>query len=374
MLFNNKYTGIDVRDNKVTFATIKLDKQAPVLEEVYEHSLQENIVANGVVVEKGLLSTAVRSYLKGNKKASKKVHLSIPTQNTLIRKITTLPDLEEKDLAKLIRFQIGESIHIPFEDPIYDFVKIGSVIPERNGVRTDDDFTLEELANNVEKDIQGPRSEILFFATSRSISEDLMESCEEAGYKPLTAELRGLSLQRLLMYLHPSWLKDTAMILDVSEETVDIHIFKHDLIVFSRTMALEEPDERSPRQDEDVLAFSDEVAEETVTQVAAAREGSTKRLDEYVSSVITEIQRAQNFFRYSLGERDSEFSKIIVTGESASLLIDPLSERMRMEISTIDYSSIVTAEQNQQLLDSCSVAIGLALRANDKPDKNRKGK
>ena len=58
---------------------------------------------------------------------SKEVHLAIPTQNILIRKITSLPDIGENELAKLLQFEVGERIHLPFENPIYDFVKIGSI-------------------------------------------------------------------------------------------------------------------------------------------------------------------------------------------------------------------------------------------------------
>lgn len=373
-MFNNKYTGIDFRDHKVTFASVRLDKQVPVLEEVYEMPLGENIVSDGTVLEKGLLSSVLHTYLKDNKSRSKHVHLAIPTENTLIRKLTMLPDLGERDLAKLIQFQIGETIHIPFEDPIYDFVKVGSILPVSNGVLQEDDFSLEDLTKNIEKDIQGPRSEVLFFATSRLISQKLMETCEDAGYKPLTAEIRGLSLQRLLMYLHPSWLKGTEMILDVTEETVDIHIFKNEMIVFSRTMAIETVDSIQPiASDEDVLAFSDDMVAETRSEVAATLDTPTWDKADYVSAVVNEIQKAQNFFRYSLGERDSEFSRIILTGESAYKLAGLLSERLETNISIIDYSSILAHDgMNQQLLDTCSVAIGLALRTNDKPDKRRK--
>ncbi|GAE34948.1 type IV pilus biogenesis protein PilM [Halalkalibacter akibai] len=373
MLFNNKYSGIDFRDNKVTFATVKLDKQAPILEDIYETPLKENVVNNGVVMEKGLLSTALRTYFQSGKVNSKQAHLAIPTQNTLIRKITTLPDLEEKELAKLLQFQIGETIHLPFEDPIYDFVKIGSILPKgEQSANEDDDFTLEDLTNKVEKEMQGPKSEILFFATSRPISQSLMETCEKAGFKPQTAEIRGLSLQRLLMYLHPSWLKGTEMIMDVTEETVDIHIFKNDLIVFSRTMAIESNDYiQTPTPEAEVLSFSDDALIQT--EVAATVEPVAWDIDQYVSAVISEFQKAQNFFRYSLGERDSEFSRIILTGDYASKIASSLSSRLQMDISSIDYSSILSHDNmTQQQLDSCSVAIGLALRTNDKPDKNRK--
>ena len=70
------------------------------------------------------------------------------------------------------------------------------------------------------------------------LSQDLADVCMDAGLKPLTAEIRGLALQRLLSYAHPRWLSETEMIIDVSKNSLDIHIFKDGMIVFSRMMSI----------------------------------------------------------------------------------------------------------------------------------------
>ncbi|MCL7748098.1 type IV pilus biogenesis protein PilM [Halalkalibacter alkaliphilus] len=370
-MFNKKYSGIDFRDKKVTFATVKMDKHVPVLEDIYEASIEDQVIMSGTAMDIHQLSDTLRSYLHNNKLASRHVHIAIPTQNTLIRKIDTLPDLEEKDLAKIIRFQIGESIHLPFEDPIYDFVKTGSIQPVRNKLEEHEDFTLEEYNN---RDVQTPRSEILFFATSRIVSEHLLDACEDAGYKTLTAEIRGLALQRLLLNVHPRWLRGTEMVIDVGEENVDIHIFHNELIVFSRTMAIEteEVTGYASTSAEEVLSFHmDSVEGER--EIAATKDELSWNEDNYTTALMNEIQKAQNFYRYSLGERDSEFDRIIITGEHASKVFNSLKERLPMEVTRIDYSSIILNDDfNDDLLDTCSVAIGLALRTNEKPNKKKK--
>ena len=48
----------------------------------------------------------------------------------------------------------------------------------------------------------------------------------------MTAEIRGLALQRLLSYVHPRWLNEIEMIIDASENSVDIHIFKDATLFF----------------------------------------------------------------------------------------------------------------------------------------------
>ena len=107
---------------------------------------------------------------------------------------------------------------------------------------------------------------------------------------------------------------------------------------------------------------------ETQSQIAATLdEVRSFNQDSYVNEVVLEIERAQNFFRYSLNERESEFKRIIVTGEGTDEIFEPLKERMGSEeIVRIDYRSILDSDfVNEELLDSCSVAIGLAMRANE---------
>ena len=125
---------------------------------------------------------------------------------------------------------------------------------------------------------------------------------------------------------------------------------------------------------DDVLLFEEDLPtySRTQSQIAATLdEVRSLNQDSYVNEVALEIERAQNFFRYSLNERESEFKRIIVTGESTDEIFEPLKERMGSEeIVRIDYRSILNPDfTNEELLDSCSVAIGLAMRANEIKNK-----
>ena len=366
----------------ISCATIKMERGLPVLYDVNKYEMKEDIVESGRVTQSGMVSTALRSSLKDGT-LSKNVHIAIPTQNILIRKITSLPDIGEHELAKLLQFQVGEIIHLPFENPIYDFVKIGSIAPDvmdpSDGDEEEDELSLDDLAKEIAENIEGPKSEILLFATSKSLSQDLADVCTSAGLKPFAAEIRALALQRLLLYVHPHWLKETEMIIDVSKNSIDIHIFKEDQIIFSRMMSINRNDYFSNTEnhsDPDMLMLEDDLPlsmEEMVSQsqIAATKEEATDwNEDFYMNEIVLEIERAQNFFRYSLNERDTEFKRIIVTGENADQIFEPLKNRIDSVIVRIDYRSILANTfSNEDLLDSCSVAIGLAMRANEKSKK-----
>lgn len=377
MFRQKKFSGIDFHNHSISCATIKLERGIPVLQDIEKIKIEEDMIVGGRVSQAEVLSDLLEDALSEGI-LSKEVHLAIPTQNILIRKITSLPDIGEKELAKLLQFEVGERIHLPFENPIYDFVKVRSILPDRMEEKDEIDeesLSLDELAQGIQKDLEGPKSEILLFATSQSLSRDLADVCDDAGLKPLTAEIRGLALQRLLSYAHPRWLNEIEMIIDASENAVDIHIFKDGLIVFSRMMSIQSNDYVSnitapQSNNDDVLLFEEDLPtyRETQSQIAATLdEVRSFNQDSYVNEVVLEIERAQNFFRYSLNERESEFKRIIVTGESTDEIFEPLKERMGSEeIVRIDYRSILGPDfTNEELLDSCSVAIGLAMRANE---------
>ncbi len=388
MLGNKNFSGIDFRDNFISCATVKMERGIPVLQKVAKQEETVEIIEGGRVTDTDLLiSVLSRSFKEGW--LCKRVHLAIPTQNILLRKVTTLPDVGEAELRKLLQFHIGESIHLPFENPIYDFVKLGSIHPksinegEDDLVDDDDDdleLSLGELAREMKEKNDGPKSEVLLFATSKLLSQEVADVLNTAGLKPLSAEIRALALQRLLTYVHPRWLHETEMIIDASEKSVDIHIFKENLIGFSRRLSIN-PDPfqevAENNRDEDLFIFDDNDLTNQLDgqlEVAAAKidVGNSREADSYLNEIILEVERAQNFFRYSLNERESEVKRMIVTGDFADQIFEPLKSRMEsVKVDRIDYSSILAPDfSNSENLDSCSVAIGLAMRGNEKIRSN----
>lgn len=382
MFKKTKFSGIDFHEKSISFATVTIERGLPVIQEVGQLELNENIIVGGRVEQSNMVIGTFKAALdKGG--LSKNVHLTIPTTNILVRKITSLPDIGEHELGKILHFQIGESIHLPFENPIYDFVKIGSIVPsamkknkgDHLGIDKEaEELSLDELAKGIEEHIEGPKSEILLFATSKTLSQDLLDVCTSAGLKPITAEIRALALQRLLLHVHPDWLKETEMVIDVSEKSIDIHIFKQGRIEFSRMMSINRNEYLRPADNslDEILLFQDNLRGNQ--EIVAATEDVFLVEDSYINEIALEIEKAQNFFRYSLNERESEFKRIIVTGEKANLIFEPLKSRIETtRLERIDYGPIMTQNGiEKDVLDSYSVVIGLAIRGNEKNNKIKK--
>ncbi|MCM3603018.1 pilus assembly protein PilM [Robertmurraya korlensis] len=364
---NDTFSGIDFRDQYITTAKVQIQNNKPNLLDIDVIDTKIPIIENSRMADINGIADLLKERV-----LDKPVHLAFPTQNIIVRRITSLPDLKEEELAKLLQYQVGESIHLPFEKSIYDFVKIGTLKAEPENQKDIENLTAEEFASAA-REKATDKADILFFATSLPLSEDFLEVSIQAGLKPLSAEIRGTALQRLISHTNPDWLRETEMVVDLSKESIDIHIFANETIAFSRTMTVgtTESEQEDLFSTSDVLPFDGFV--EGKEEAAASIEETSFNEETYMNDVVTEIEKAQNFFRYSLSKGNGDFQRVIITGKNACQFVSVLSERLEVEVADIDFSKIVSNDfHKKELLNSTSVAIGLALKGNETVKKKWK--
>jgi type IV pilus assembly protein PilM len=383
-MFSKKtYSGIDIKEKVINLVSVKFGKEGPQITKLESLSVKEEPLEGGSVTDSEELTNLLKGLRKKKKKFGKQIHLSIPTQRVILRQIDTLPDLPEKDLERLLAFEIGESIHLPFDSPIYDYVKVGTI--EVAQINEADSFDL--MAEQMDgEDELGPRSKVLLIATSHDVSSYISRSIKKSGFKPLSAEIRATALQRLINFLHPQWLEETEALLDISQDSADLHFFHQGTLAFTRNIAISKSS--YTKRSRDFLSF-DEVAttmeqgvqKQLYNQEKAVKETdkATREWDEegYLEDVFNEIQRAQNFFFYTLKQGDKSFKQTIVTGEFTDSLVENISKRISYPVVTLDFTPLVSKELknksllHQSLMHQCSVAIGLALRGEYKPTKKK---
>jgi type IV pilus assembly protein PilM len=354
MIFNKVFSGIDIREKNICLASVKFTKGQPLLHGVYHFTEDTDWFKDGKISDAQTLTLFLKKNRRQRKRLATNTHFSLPTQHVIVRKITSLPDLPEKALKKLIDFEIGESIHLPFEEAIYDFRKIGSINMDQIMEKDSFEHVTDQMISD---DHLEPKSDVLFCATSKGLSESMTNSLKQAGFKPRSAEIRATAIKRLIDILHPTWLQETEVVVDINEHSLDLHLYTQGVPVFTRNIAMD----KSSYYRNDAYSLTNQ-------EVAATGEGTgTSDWNEtaYLDDLLSEIDRAQNFFRYSIGQRDQEFHKLILTGLYTSSLLERLSERLPYPVEKLDFSRILgRGFRGYPLLDGCSVAIGLALRGN----------
>jgi hypothetical protein len=299
-----------------------------------------------------------------------------------------LPDIPLNDLKKLIDFEVKNNIHLPFDRPFYDFLKMNGT-QEKGGrflkakpVKTlpgesPSDNDLEEessfleaapaqqgggldglnLFDSGEQESQPSHQEklqcdVMLVASPLDLIEEYVSVAQAAGLTALSIEFKALSLYRIIEKTGLIPYDGTFVVVDINDYAVDLSIFHTGQLKITRNIPMNFQLTQSTEQQDQIgllLQFSD----------------LKSQLLDAVTELSSELERLMNFFRYSLNNRNQEFDHIVVSGDVETLpeIIPILKERFAQEIVPM-YTPAVQADAQDydRVFPSIAVPIGLALR------------
>lgn len=135
-------------------------------------------------------------------------HVALPSRFTVIRQLT-LPAVGEKELQSAIDIQIQHNIHLPFDEAAYDYVLCDPPADEEGMIS------------------------ILLVAADKSRVNDVIQGFRSVGMRPKTIDIHALALYRLIRRFRPD-LPHNFLLLETSEDTVDVHVFHNGLLYLTR--------------------------------------------------------------------------------------------------------------------------------------------
>ncbi|HEU4965136.1 MAG TPA: pilus assembly protein PilM [Bacilli bacterium] len=346
--------GLEITDRRLLLAEVSKRRDGYHLQEIVQTAVPSEVMAEGKIKQLDTLVELIKNSLQSANIRSKKVNLVVPSQFVVIRQLK-LPDLPTAGLRKVIDFELQNTIHLPFEDPIYDVVKLGPVTAT---LPAGDEADVSLALQKTEPEPQGPQAEVALIASSRAAIDPFVEAATRAGLKPTSVDIRALALHRAFRTLCNESDGQTFMFVDVSEDATDIHIFHGDVLKFTRNipMALDQykiDRERSkPLNVLDILTFLEENTD----------------YRSYTNDLAYEIERSLNFFRYTLNNRDAALGTIILSGvlPRSGVLADLLSERLSgLMVFALPFPHLQLDESVREagaMLCQYAIPIGLALK------------
>lgn len=204
--------GIEINDQAIRIAYLntkqkKSDKNNPVTEELVliEEKLPNNIISNGIILEKSALSQIIKN--TWNKNGLKKSYAVVSIQEDKIYSHTlSFPGaIDESKLKEAV------SLAIDFQIPI----------------KKEDYYIGWELTNN-----SNSTSKVLISAISKNIVNDYIHALDNAGVKVLALESNISSVSRSIK-LDP---KEVTLISKENQNSISIICFKDNTYQFSRTI------------------------------------------------------------------------------------------------------------------------------------------
>lgn len=339
--------GIEIGEDRIRMCEIEQRQgQVRVLNYVTVE-LPAGAMDDGRIKDRAALAAALKQAVGAARWRGCSVHLALPSQTVMIRMIR-MPDVPDKEMRKLIQFELNHRLHLPFEQPGFDFViqPVRAAGQDEMAVAQDDWLSTDDAAAQADNSLR----EVMLLAAPLELLDTYAGLLEEAGLQPRSMEIKAFSLLRLVQRagLERSgvWL-----MVDVKRDNSDLSIIDEGVIKVTRNVEIrfDAPGEETSSDPDDPFAA---LLSPQMSFANAAQE------------LIAELERLINFYRYSLHHREEQFHAVIVSGDIARLdeLTEQLSRGMTLPVSLLAWEEPTVAEDGGWDSSRYAVPLGLALR------------
>jgi type IV pilus assembly protein PilM len=274
-----------------------------------ERSLPSGIISDGKIVDTDTLVSILSVVVDEWKLSRKAVRFLAPDEYVIIRKLTYPPDVRRDELKGHFFIEIGSTLYLPFEDPVFD------VVPYTASTET---------------------KEAILIASKESILNTYEDVFEDVKMKPIVADIGPLALYRLAFSQHEFSGEEHILLLDVKNDSYIVSIFHQHFPLFMRTVEVAEPDESN--------YFSG---------------SQTTKMD----SLISEIEKLINFYRYNMNQGNEGITHVLLNGELDEWEDLLQSLELRFEVKTLTViRETIYLEDGKAIPVRFNRALGLALK------------
>ncbi|WP_203333125.1 type IV pilus biogenesis protein PilM [Planococcus beigongshangi] len=271
-----------------------------------ELALPAGILEDGKITDFEALGSILDKAVNQWGLSKKSVRFLAPDEFVIIRKVPYPDDVETDELKGHFFIEIGSTLYLPFEDPVFD------VVPYQ---------------------LDSEKPEAIIIASKESIVQDFERAFKDSKLDPVVADITPLALYRLAYLQHDIDLTEHIMLVDLQGSKMTVSIFHEHFPLFMRPVDLSE-----------FTQFADD---------------SSALMD----VIIAETEKLANFYRYNMNEGEIGITKILFNGEFDEwyTLQARIEGRFAIPIMplvlkpiTTDYGDLVHGRFNR--------AIGLALK------------
>ncbi|MGP3559636.1 type IV pilus biogenesis protein PilM [Geobacillus sp. BK01] len=294
-----KEANIVMKDHVIRYVEAK-PGDPPEAKRWGERELPPGVIRDGKIVDADALAMILDECVDEWKLDGRRVRFVVPDPFVMIRSLSLPPHLADEDIRGYLFMELGESIPLPFADPVFDYV-----VMER---------TSEAVS-------------ILLFAAPEETVSEYAELLEGMDLRPVAADVSPLCAYRPFYAAGQAGPDDHILLVQFDESAVNVSVFHRHLPLFMRHLPLEAP----------------------AGQTAAF-------IDPFVD-VYKEIERMMSFYSFSLQQGKQQITRLFLTGDHPQLhgVFAALAERL-------DVLPEQLAQPLDPLPDRYHLAWGLALK------------
>ncbi|MGN7478846.1 type IV pilus biogenesis protein PilM [Solibacillus silvestris] len=262
---------------------------------IYEMPLPSNVVQEGVIVDEMAMFKLIKTNVANWGGRRQNVRFLVPDTSVLLKTFEHPVDVSGKKLKEFVQMELGQSIHLPFQEPLID------------------------VYDPIEEDGKA----VLFAAPPEEVGK-WVGLVLDNHLHPQVADIRALCNLRFLEHIQFVDRNRTFLVTDWSINELSICIYSKGNVEFLRFQAI----------DTDLAKWQQDMLESGEVQF-----NYTADLNDFRASAtdqILEIDRMMSFFKFSLHKGEKAVDEIIVMGDHPLLstieilLIDNLSTPIRI--------------------------------------------
>ncbi|MDE3839776.1 pilus assembly protein PilM [Bacillus methanolicus] len=321
--FGNKRTvNLIMKDYVIRFTELK-QAHPPVVSRWGERILPPGLIKGGKIQDFEMLESILEECIADWKIARRPIRFLVPDQFVVIRKISIPSDIKDDEIKGYLYMELGTSIHLPFDDPVFDYFPI----------------------NRSDKE----KRDLLLFAAPENIVTDYANLFENVKLKPVTADISCLALYRLYFEQGNRSQDENLMMVQIDLQAVNISIFEGYIPVFMRHLPM----------DIDISKWDHYSSGDKEYSYRGDRSEVLNPFED----IYKEAERVMNFYRYTLNQGNRQITKILIDGDHPWIhdVFDEINERFDIPTVKIDSSYFETSDDSH-LFSPFHLIVGLGLK------------
>lgn len=255
------------------------------------------------------------------------VRFYVPDSLVIMKKVELPAQLKENEIVGHFYLELGRTLYLPFDNPIFDVYPLPVNDPSSS-----------------------TREGLLFAVPEEEINK-YMEIFEDAGLKPIAADVRSIGIYRYFHAAKTDENKETPILFfELNLNSISISVFSNQTPEFIRYLDL----------DVSMNDWRAEVLEDN--SINWEFTGDESFLLGLLDDQMIELERITNFYRYSLHKGEKMVSNIILLGDFPNLEIvhEKIMRMAKIPVEMLDAAlSPVIRNQNARVYIP---ALGLALK------------
>ncbi|GAA2711300.1 hypothetical protein GCM10009865_35510 [Aeromicrobium ponti] len=310
-----------INDHYIRF--VESDKRHTFLS-YRQKCLPAGVIEEGRIKDVEVFGMILDEIVEEGKLKGSKITMCIPDPFMIVRKVSVPLEITEDELKGYLYMQLGETIHLPFDDPIIEPVFLGG---------------------------KGGLNEVLLIATKESVIRDYTEIFEACSLKPVVADLSILSLYRFYYHIGQANKKDHVLMVQLGMDTLQLSVF-HDhypsIVRHSKlSLTQEELELKRGRSGQEFYIWNVEQS----------------RLDGQARDINTEIERFMNFYRFNLTKGSHQITKLILFGDHPYMdeYAGTISDSFELQVQTL-IQPLFQIKKGINIPPVFNDCIGLALK------------